>query len=179
MNYPYTNKNGKKRFKSKEWSDIRAEIMQLKTQLNLSDEEFRVLSPYDDYKGIEETIYQTFCKIESGKSRPVWLWECLKQEVYSVYLPEQPEKYLAKLIDSNEAIWIGALCTAKEKSKIWFYEGKIQTMQKLLSETCHFDEFYFISKKYDWLICIYHHDILIATGSDMPQKLKAIANNKG
>ncbi len=181
-NYPYINKNGKKRFESKEWSDVRAEMIQLKTQMKLTDDEFRVLSLYDDYKGIEETIYQTFCKIENGKSRPVWLWECLKQEVYSAYLSEQPENHLAELIDSNEIIWMGALGTVREKSKIWFYEGKIESMQKLLSETCHFDEFYFISKKYDWLICINHHDILIATGSDMPQKLKAIADmakNKG
>ncbi len=170
-NYPYTNTNGKKRFESKEWSDIRAEMIQLKTQFNLTDEEFRVLSPYNDHKGIEEGIYQNFCKISGAKNRPMWLWECLKQEVYSVNLPKLPESYLSELINNNESIWFGALGTVREKSKIWFYEGKIQVIQNLLSEICHFDEFYFISKKYEWLICINHHDILIATGGDMPNKL--------
>ena len=180
--YPYINKNGKKRSQSKEWSDIRAEMMHLKSQLNLTDDSFRPLSPYEDYQGIEEQIYQTFCKIENGKSRPVWLWQSLTQETCSIEIKNSLENYLLSLIQLNERIWFGATGTSKERSKIWFYEGKIEAIIKILDETCFFDEFYIVSKKYDWLICINHHDILIATGKDMPQKLKAIADiakNKG
>lgn len=72
--YPFINNNGKQRSQSKEWSDIRAEIMQLKTELNLNDSEFRALSPYEDHQGIEETIYQTFCQFEGRITRPTRLW---------------------------------------------------------------------------------------------------------
>lgn len=180
--YPYINKNGKKRPQSKEWADIRAEIMCLKTELNLTDKSFRVLTPYDDYKGIEEQIYQTFCKIENGKSRPVWLWQNLIQETYSMEIKDSLENYLLRLIQPNESIWFGVTGTFNERSKIWFHEGKIEAIIEILDEICFFDECYFVSKKYNWLICSNHHDILMATGKDMPQKLKAIENvakNKG
>ncbi|WP_230659026.1 DUF6756 family protein [Psychrobacter sp. I-STPA10] len=177
--YPFMNspnaQTGKQRLEAKEWSEVRAELMQLKTKLNLSDDEFRMLSPYEDYQGIEEKIYQTFCTIDNGKKRPVWLWHCFKQEKYFTdFLPDAPECYLHKLIDPNESIWMGVFGMAKQQDKIWFYEGKILTIQKLLAELYFFDEFYFVSKKYQWLICINHHDTLIVTGGDMPQKLKAL-----
>jgi len=176
--YPFTNQNGKKRPQSKEWSDIRAEIIRVKTELNITDEFFRVLSPYDDYQGIEERTYQTFCKIENGKDRPVWLWKCLKNQSYCASLSALSKDYLFNLINSDETIWIGALDCVNEVSKIWFYEGKIEAALKILTETCFFDEFYFISKKYHWLICITHHDTLVVTGDGMPQKLKTITDSK-
>lgn len=180
--YPYINKNGKKRPQSKEWADIRAEIMCLKTELNLTDKSFRVLTPYDDYKGIEEQIYQTFCKIENGKNRPVCLWQNLAQGTYSMEIKDAFENYLLHLIQPNESVWFGVTGTFNERSKIWFYEGKIEAIIKLLNEICFFDECYFVSKKYDWLICITHHDTLIATGNYMLKKLKTIKDtekNKG
>lgn len=176
--YLFINKNGKQRPQSKEWSDIRAEIMQLKTELNLNDAEFRALSPYEDNQGIEETIYQTFCQFEDGKTPPTWLWLSFKQEVYSAdFLLDAPESYLPTLIDPTETIWLGALSSLQEKSKIWFYEGQILPIQKVLSEIQFFDEFYFVSKKYEWLICINHHDTLIATGGEMPKRLKMLCES--
>ncbi|WP_131667298.1 DUF6756 family protein [Psychrobacter pygoscelis] len=176
--YPFINKNGKQRPQSKEWSDIRAEIMQLKTELNLNDAEFRALSAYEDHQGIEETIYQTFCQFEDRRSRPTWLWLSFKQEVYSTdFLPEVPESYLHTLIDPTETIWLGALDSMQERSKIWFYEGQILPIQKILFETQFFDEFYLVSKKYEWLICINHHDTLIATGGEMPKRLKTLCGS--
>lgn len=176
--YPFINKNGKQRPQSKEWSDIRAEIMQLKTELNLNDAEFRALSPYEDHQGIEETIYQTFCQFEDRRNRPTRLWLSFKQEVYSAdFLLEASESYLHTLIDPIETIWLGALGSMQEKSKIWFYEGQILPIQKVLSEIQFFDEFYFVSKKYEWLICINHHDTLIATGGEMPERLKMLCES--
>lgn len=176
--YPFINKNGKQRPQSKEWSDIRAEIMQLKSKLNLSDSEFRALSPYQDHQGIEETIYQTFCQLEYAKTRPTWLWLSFKQEAYCAdFFPELPETYLHTLIDPLETIWLGALGSMQEGSKIWLYEGQIVPIQKVLAETQFYDEFYFVSKKYEWLLCINHHDTLIATGGDMPKKLKTLCES--
>lgn len=146
--------------------------MQLKTQFKLTDGEFRSLSPNEDFKGIEEQIYQTFCHLENGESRPVWLWEYFKQEEFSAYdLPERPECYLSKLIDEHETIWLGATTTYHENTKIWWYEGKILPIIQVLAESCFFEEFYFVSKKFRWLFCINHHDVLTATGQEMPEKL--------
>ncbi len=170
-NYPFINKNGKYRPNSKEWSDTKANIMQAKQQLNISDDEFRMLSPYENHQGIQEKIYQTFCNLQ-GKLRPVWIWGSLKFAKYEIAdTPELPETYLDKLIDNDEKIWFIKTEVIGGKDKFWLYEGKITAMQKILAEMCFYEEFYFVSKKYQWLLAINHHDTLIATGGDMPQKL--------
>lgn len=176
--YQFINKKGKQRPQSKEWSDIRAEIMQLKTKLNLSDSEFRALSPYQDHQGVEETIYQNFCQLEHGKTRPTRLWLSFKQAMYCAdLLPEAPETYLHTLIDPSETIWLGAVSSMQEGSKIWFYQGQIVPIQKIMAQIQCFDEFYFVSKKYEWLLCINHHDTLIATGGEMPERLKMLCES--
>lgn len=135
MKYPQ-NQNGKNRPQFKEWQDIRAELMQLKTQFNLSDDEFRPLSPTEDFKGIEEKIYQTFCKIKPFNQRSNLLWLSFKQtEFWTENLPDNPENYLHEMIDLNEKIWF--VMHDFSVSKMWFYEGKIQAIQKLIGETHH------------------------------------------
>ncbi|GAA0317615.1 DUF6756 family protein [Psychrobacter aestuarii] len=180
--YPYINSNGKKRPQSKEWSDVRAEIMCLKTKLNLTDKFLRMLTPYEDYKGIEEQISENFLNIKSGASNPDWPLQGLVQEAYSVEIKNALESYLLHLVPLNEEIWFGVTETFKERSKIWFYEGRIEGITKILNEICFFDECYFVSKKYDWLIRYDRHDILMVTGKNIPEKLKAIedvAKHKG
>lgn len=170
MKYPQ-NQNGKNRPQFKEWQDIRAELMQLKNQFNLSDDEFRPLSPTKDFKGIEEKIYQTFCKIKPFNQRSNLLWLSFKQtEFWTENLPDNPENYLHEMIDLNEKIWF--VMHDFSVSKMWFYEGKIQAIQKLIGETHHYEEMYFISKKFKWLFCVTHHDMLITTGEKMPEKLE-------
>lgn len=172
--YPYINQNGKRRPQNKEWQGVRAEMIRLKSELHISDNEFRPLSPHDNWRGIENNIYQTFCHLTSGATKPIRLWQCLEGDVVSANLCEHPESYLQHLLDVNETIFCGVSGSYKEQSKLWLYEGKIRTIQKIMSEVYFFDEFYFISKKYDWLICINHYDLLIATGKDKPKKLKEL-----
>lgn len=172
MKYP-ENQHGKHRPQPKEWQDIRAELMQLKTQFKLTDDEFRPLSPTENHQAIEKQFIQTFCTVKDGKVGDGWLWQYFKQEEFSAYdLPERPECYLSQLIDENETIWLGATTTYHENTKIWWYEGKILPILQVLAESCFFEECYFVSKKFKWLFCINHHDVLTATGEDMPRKLE-------
>jgi hypothetical protein len=59
----------------------------------------------------------------------------------------------------------------------------VKAIQTIINEACYIDELYLVSKKYDWLICINHHDILIATGQTVPDKLRELEvsmnQNKG
>ena len=59
----------------------------------------------------------------------------------------------------------------------WFYQGRITPVLPLIGELRHYDEFYFVSKKYEWLIAINHHDALIATGSKT-ETLEALYNRE-
>ena len=47
--YPYINQNGKRRPQNKEWQGVRAEMIRLKSELHISDNEFRPLSPHDNW----------------------------------------------------------------------------------------------------------------------------------
>ncbi len=167
-NYPFINKNGKYRPNLKEWSDTKANIMQVKKQLNISDDEFRMLSPYENHQGIQEKIYQTFCHLEKDK-RSIWLWHNLKKPFYCFDYFD--ECYLEQLIQPTEKIWFVVADCFSGKHKLWLFEGNILTIQKLLTKIRSFDEIYFVSKKFEWLICVNHADTIIATGGDMPQKL--------
>lgn len=170
MKYP-KNQNGKHRPQAKEWQDIRAELMQLKAQFKLTDDEFRPLSPNEDFNGIKEQIYQTFCNIEPFNKRSLLLWTSFKQtEFWADNMPNNPETYLHEMIDINEKIWF--VMHDFSGGKMWFYEGKILAIQKVIAKIPSYQEKYFIAKKFNWLFCITHDDMLITTGEVMPQKLE-------
>jgi len=46
----------------------------------------------------------------------------------------------------------------------------------VLGETTQTDEVYVVSKKYEWLICVNHHDYIIAAGCDRVKKLMTLEN---
>jgi hypothetical protein len=61
------------------------------------------------------------------------------------------------------------------KTNSGFNQGRVKAIRKVILESCYIDELYLVSKKYDWLICINHHDSLIATGKAMAEKLKNLS----
>ncbi|MCU0328361.1 MAG: hypothetical protein MUE53_05155 [Chitinophagales bacterium] len=158
----------------KNWSDLTAEISKAIADIGIPDTDFRSLSIHDNWKQIEEKIYQTFCTLTHPTQRPIWLWTNFKLDTFSLSnLHDRPELYLDKLVDKTETVWYVVNETINEGKKFWFYEGKIKSIKAIIDETW-FDEIYIVSKKYEWLICINHHDILIATGNKMPDKLRKI-----
>jgi len=158
----------------KNWTDLRSEISKTIADKGLLETDFRPLSIHENWKQIEEQIYQTFCTLKHPTQRPVWLWTDLKLDTFSLsILHDRPELYLDKLVDKTETVWYIVNETINEGQKFWFYEGKIKSIQTIIDETW-FDELYVVSKKYEWLICINHHYLLIATGNIMPDKLRKI-----
>jgi hypothetical protein len=154
------------------WTDLRSEISKTIANKRILETDFRPLSIHDNWKQIEEKIYRTFCTLTHPTKRPLWLWTDFKLDTFSITnLYDRPELYLDKLIDKTETVWYVVNETINEGDKLWFYEGKIKSIQIIIDETW-FDELYIISKKYEWLICINHHDILFATGNKMPDKLR-------
>lgn len=153
---------------------MRAAISKVIADKGLLETEFRPLSIHENWKQIEENIYQTFCTLTHHSSRPIWLWTAFKLNTFSVSnLEERPEHYLDRLINDDETVWYIVNETINESEKFWFYEGKIKNIQTVIDETW-FDELYVVSKKYEWLICINHHDYLTATGNEMPDKLRKL-----
>ncbi len=158
---------------SQNWEDLRADIENIIRGRQINARDFRPLGIHEDWQAIEENIYKHFCRLDHPKFRPVWLWEYFKRDQFTV-VTEQPHTLLPKLLDPDETVWF---FVNGDKDKLWFYEGKSDTIITIVEESCYIDELYLASKKYEWLICINHHDNLIATGDTMPDKLKRLGTS--
>lgn len=155
------------------WTDLRTEVETIRKHFAFTAKQFQPVG-LNDWLTIEEAIYQAFCKLSHSKLRPVWLWEYFKLDTFGVTIEQKAYLYLDKLIDNNETVWFFVNETVNETQKFWFYEGRVKPIQTIIGECCYIDEIYLVSKKYNWLICINHHDVLFATGQIMPTKLREL-----
>ncbi len=158
----------------KEWSALRAEIEQVRIELQLPDSEFSPVG-LNDWQQIEENIHKTFCHITHHKAKPAWLWEYFKLPTYSVATNGNTFQVLEKLTTPDETIWLFVNETVREQTKFWFYEGRAKVVLDVL-QRASYNEFYLASKKYEWLLCVNHHDVLFATGKDKLEKLRDLLN---
>lgn len=158
------------------WTELRVEIETVRKRLQIPDEEFAPLPYTTNWAKLEENIYQAFCRINHPTSRPLWLWERFKQEKCFIELNYRPYTFFDKLIDEDEKVWLMLNESVNMGDKFWFYEGKIKAIQEIINESGYIDELYIISKKYEWLLCINHHDYLIGTGDIMLNRLKRLEN---
>lgn len=153
------------------WKSIRENIEQVIKEQQLAPEDFKPVN-INEWEAIENKIIATFCDFPlSYKYRPTWLWEYFKFDGTTLSnLVEYAPQYLPELLGQEECVWF---FVNDHKSKFWYYEGKVRSIQTIIDES-HWDEFYIVSKKYDWLICMNHHEILTAIGAEIPEKLREI-----
>ena len=154
----------------RDWERLRADIESIIREKKLSKNEFKALSIHADLKAIEENIYNIFCQLDYSAQRPIFPWEHFKLDTFSV-LSARFDKLLNYLVDSDEIAWF---FVNGDNGKFWFYEGKIKAIVTVIEEGIYIDDLYIASKKYRWLICINHHDCLIATGQIMADKLRRL-----
>jgi hypothetical protein len=160
--------------KKNTFTPLRLDVMDVKKRLAIPGDSFREL-PIDKWQEVEKKLIDNFTKLNYGKEKAFWLWEFYKQETFSFQCGyNYPFDQLLKLVNHDEQVWLMLNETVNEQPKYWYYEGYIETIVLILYESTQTDEVYIASKKYDWLMCINHHDVLIATGNYMPGKLRAL-----
>ena len=151
------------------WTPLRKEIRKICQELTIPEERFRELSVHD-WQSIQENIFDKF--YDSN-------WEQLKGDVYAIQFPyNYPFDQLLNLVDHEEKVWLFLDETVRERDKFWFYEGNIKDIVAILVETTHSREVYIASKKYEWLLCVNHHDYIIASGKEMCGQLMKLENIK-
>lgn len=153
------------------WTDLRQEIEQARQALHLSERDFAPLPYITDWQQLEEKIYHTFCVIHHHATRPRWLWDAFKPGAYALTSEEEPLATMIMLLDEEEQVWL----MVNDSDKFWFYQGRRAAIQAVLNECYYLDEIYLISKKYEWLLCLNHHDVVYGLGTPMSEKLKARA----
>ena len=155
----------KRHILKKDWTRLRSDIERVRKEFHISNDDFRELK-INEWKKVEDKIGENFLSKKFPKSN--WIWNNLKVESVSINCKNNPFDKLDLLIKKNEIVYFFVNETVREQTKYWYYEGKVKNVIKLLEEVLGFDEYYICSKKYDWLLCVNHHDILIGTGDLIP-----------
>jgi hypothetical protein len=124
-------------------------------------------------KEIESKIWTRFSSIKNSRS----IWESLVDD-YSAIPVNYETLDLDSLLDSTEKVWFLLDETVNEQTKFWIYEGTIKAFNQIFWESVWTDEILIVSKKYEWILIINHHDIMIGTGKikDQIEKLKKVGN---
>ncbi|NLR95089.1 hypothetical protein HGP29_28070 [Flammeovirga sp. SR4] len=151
------------------WTDLRVEIKKLCEQLNLSKDEFSEVN-IKEWKEIESKIWTRFTSIKNSR----WIWETLVDD-YSAIPVNYKTLDLESLFDSSEKVWFLLGESVNGQTKFWNYDGTIKAFNKIFWESSRTDEILIVSKKYEWILIINHHDIMIGTGKmkDQIEKLKS------
>ncbi|KYG75785.1 hypothetical protein AWW68_08090 [Roseivirga spongicola] len=144
--------------KKETWTDLRAVIKRLCENLNISTDEFSELN-IKEWKKIEPKIWTRFSSSKNSK----WIWETLVDSYATAPVSYKTLK-LENFINPTERVWFLLDDTVNEKTKFWIYEGTVKAFEKLFRESIWTDEVLIVSKKYEWILIINHHDIMIGTG---------------
>lgn len=159
----------------KSWTEFRSDIEKVIKEFNLSGELKSVNITQTD--NIDKRFMTAFLKSEKqNKSFSGWIWESLKDNnQWGRHSPDY-EKTTKILLytaqDTNEDLYIIFTESYREKTKFWYYEGKIRAMTTIIEETPGIDEFYIFSKKFTWIIGQNHHDVIFAAGIEKAERLK-------
>ena len=156
---------------SKTWTPLQEHIQQLRDELSLSPTEFAPVNIHA-WQDIQRKIEDTFVGRVHYRQKFRWYWEDFTCDMYSIAFKQDPYQLLHLLIDSGEQLWFFVNETVEEQTKFWFYEGKIRAIQRVIGEAIGLSEYYICSQKYEWMLCVNHHDYLVGTGLSMPQRLK-------
>ncbi|MBH8557319.1 DUF6756 family protein [Hymenobacter negativus] len=145
---------------------LKHELLQTAATLSLSSTNFRAVG-ITEWEPIMKRVEDKF--VSARYDKVLWWWNgYLKGPVHSVLLPGWPVDSLHKLIPLHEQVWFIA-----EDDKFWLFEGNIESIQQVLAES-HSFEYYLVSKKYEWLLCENHHDVLFGVGEIIIEKLKQV-----
>lgn len=148
---------------------VRLEIEELiKKQLIVREKFFEVRK--DQWRDIINLIEERFLVKKHYTHGLHWGWNRLKEPNYAVRFVDQPCKHINNIIQ-DEFIWF---LVEDVNDKVWVYEGaKDLIINDVIPELCHLNEYFLVSKKFEWLICEDHHEIIHLHGHELIERMKA------
>lgn len=113
---------------------------------------------------IEEFVHKTHYTNELHMA-----WNRFKDpQVIMRFHNDDGYKYIADLVD-DAYVWF---IVEDNKDKLWVYEGMPDVIIKVIGDAYFIDEYYIISKKYEWILCEDHHRILHGVGDKILDRVK-------
>jgi hypothetical protein len=150
---------------------LRETLQEIAVNLALPADRFRLLGPYE-YRPVLEEIAERFLNVGKRGVSYQWWWENLKGESESLQT-EAPYKLLPKLLPQRKRLWFLAHDSGKKHGALWVYEADAEAIFQVLESSFGF-EYYIVPKRYEWLLCETHHDILVAVGAPMIEALSRV-----
>lgn len=150
-------------------SNLRKGILKVKKENALDDNLFKEVS-HLEYSEILKKINSTFL-VTHKYDDSVWWWKSYKElKSYAIHFREgYAFDILDKIVPSkDQKYWFIA---SEQNGKYWLYESNINTIKLMIGEMYGF-EYYIVDKKYTWILCENHHDILIGLGEYVTEKLQ-------
>jgi len=151
---------------------IRQEIEELIKKLQINREKFFEVRK-DQWKEIIDNIENYFLVKTHYSHGLHWGWNKLKEPKLSMRFVNQPFQHIREII-KDESFWF---LVEDLYDKMWVYEGEKDVILQLIPELCHLNEYYLVSKKYQWLICEDHHEIVHLYGPQEIERMNIYAQN--
>jgi len=127
----------------------------------------------DQWEEILESIESRFLVKNHYSHGLHWGWNKLKEPKLSMRFVDQPYQYIREIIE-DDVFWF---IVEDLNDKLWVYEGEKDIIFELIPELCHLNEYYLVSKKYQWLICEDHHEIVHLHGQEVIQRMITYTQN--
>jgi hypothetical protein len=140
------------------------EIQRAVQTLGFAAERFRRL-PLDEAK----RVYQSALRRFVPHGQPHWWWEHFPAGTGVHFSNGDGWQYLTKIVPhAEERGWFIAEDFVAPEYSVW--EASVRDIQAVIGE-CYGFEFYVIQKQLEWLVCENHHDVVVAVGREVEEKL--------
>ena len=154
---------------------IRDEIEQIVKENRIDRSRFFEVSKqsYNQIKGNIEKVFVDKSKnrnkdihwVNMGNYNTKLRCVCVAMEDWSSWKAE-----LISIIPSTDSVYVLFEDSKNYEPKYWLYESYINELIFILGEINGLDDFYIVSKKYDWLISLNHHDVVSYIGNGLNLK---------
>ena len=152
---------------------VRSEIEQAIKEYQIDRKRFFEVSK-QSYSQIQEKIESTFVDkskhwnadihwANMGNYNPKLKCVSVPLEKWDDWIAELPS-----IIPSpNDAVYVLFESNKDYQPKYWLYEAFIDELTSILCGINGPDDFYIVSKKFNWLISINHHDVITYVGDEL------------
>jgi len=153
---------------------IRKDIERAIKELQINRDDFQEISKLR-WKEILLKVVECFVQKTHYTHDLHWAWNRLKEPCNILRFDNNNGyRYIEELID-DKYVWF---ITEDSSGKFWLYEGKPEIISKVIEESYYIDEYYIVSKKYEWILCEDHHQIIHGSGETIVNKINKFKTNR-
>ena len=149
--------------------NLRDDIKKAMKEISLAENLLKEVS-YFEHEEILKRINSQFLTTNNYDGT-IWWWQSYKDlKQYAIHFKDGLAVDMLDKLLPNRATkyWFVA---SEENGKYWLYESGIEAIKVIIQEMYGF-EYYIVDKKYRWILCENHHNMLIGLGQEISDKIR-------